>query len=50
LARQIEQAASWVNAERLFVNPNCGLEFLPRADAKRKLETLSAAVRKVRGD
>jgi 5-methyltetrahydropteroyltriglutamate--homocysteine methyltransferase len=50
LARQIEQVASWVNAERLFVNPNCGLEFLPRADAKRKLETLSAAVRKVRGD
>ncbi|MCS7192001.1 MAG: hypothetical protein NZ937_03335, partial [Armatimonadetes bacterium] len=49
LAKQIEWAASIVGAERLHVNPNCGLEFLPRADAKRKLETLSKAVRKVRG-
>lgn len=49
LARQIEEVASWIGGERLFVNPNCGLEFLPRADARHKLETLSAAVRKVRG-
>lgn len=49
LARQIEWAANIVGADRLHVSPNCGLEFLPRADAKRKLETLSEAVRKVRG-
>ncbi|MCS7186320.1 MAG: methylcobamide--CoM methyltransferase [Armatimonadetes bacterium] len=49
LAREIEWVASIVGADRLHVNPNCGLEFLPRADAKRKLETLAAAVRKVRG-
>ncbi len=50
LAREIEWAAKLVGTERLHVSPNCGLEFLPRADAKRKLETLSAAARKVRGD
>lgn len=49
LARQIEWAANIVGPDRLHVSPNCGLEFLPRADAKRKLETLSEAVRKVRG-
>jgi len=49
LARQIDWAAGIVGAERLHVNPNCGLEFLPRADAKRKLETLASAVKKVRG-
>lgn len=48
LARKIEWAASVVGSDRLHVNPNCGLEFLPRADAKRKLETLVSAVRKVR--
>jgi 5-methyltetrahydropteroyltriglutamate--homocysteine methyltransferase len=49
LAKRIEWAANLVGEDRLHVNPNCGLEFLPRIDAKRKLETLSAAVRKVRG-
>jgi 5-methyltetrahydropteroyltriglutamate--homocysteine methyltransferase len=49
LAKHIEWAANLVGEDRLHVNPNCGLEFLPRIDAKRKLETLSAAVRKVRG-
>lgn len=49
LAKCIEWAANLVGDERLHVSPNCGLEFLPRADAKRKLETLAAAVRKVRG-
>jgi len=49
LARQIEWVANIVGSERLHVNPNCGLEFLPKADARRKLETLSEAVQKVRG-
>jgi len=50
LARQIEWGANLVGDDRLHVHPNCGLEFLPRAFAKRKLETLAAAVRKVRGE
>lgn len=48
LVRQIEWAANLVGADRLHVNPNCGLEFLPRSDAKRKLETLAMAVKKFR--
>lgn len=48
LAKRIEWAANIVGEDRLHINPNCGLEFLPRTDAKRKLETLAAAVRKVR--
>lgn len=48
LAKQIEWAINLVGEDRLHVNPNCGLEFLPRADAKRKLENLATAVRKVR--
>ncbi|MEM1544747.1 MAG: methylcobamide--CoM methyltransferase, partial [Candidatus Bathyarchaeia archaeon] len=48
LVRQIEWAANIVGADRLHVSPNCGLEFLPRADAKRKLETVSEAVKKFR--
>ncbi len=50
LAKEIEWVANCVGSERLHVSPNCGLEFLPREDAKRKLETLATAVRKVRGD
>lgn len=49
LAQRIERVVTIVGADRLHVNPNCGLEFLPRTDARRKLETLSAAVRLVRG-
>ncbi|MGQ9462927.1 MAG: methylcobamide--CoM methyltransferase [Candidatus Fervidibacter sp.] len=48
LARQIEWATNLVGADSLHVNPNCGLEFLPRSDAKRKLETLAMAVKKFR--
>ncbi len=48
LAKGIEWATNLVGKDRLYVNPNCGLEFLPRAAAKRKLETLAKAVRKVR--
>lgn len=48
LVRQIEWAANLVGADSLHVNPNCGLEFLPRSDAKRKLETLATAVKKFR--
>ena len=35
--------------DRLYVNPNCGLEFLPYEQARRKLEWLHEAVRRFRG-
>jgi 5-methyltetrahydropteroyltriglutamate--homocysteine methyltransferase len=34
-----------VPADRLYVNPNCGLEFLPHAQARAKLRRLVQAVR-----
>ena len=34
-----------VPLDRLYVNPNCGLEFLPHAQARAKLRRLSEAVR-----
>lgn len=48
IARQIEWAAKIVGQERIHVSPNCGLEFLPRLDAKRKLEMLAVVVRLMR--
>jgi len=38
-----------VPADVLYVNPNCGLEFLPHAQARAKIERLAAAVRTFRG-
>jgi len=37
-----------VPADRLYVNPNCGLEFLPHAQALAKLNRLGEAVRSYR--
>ncbi|MEE8111521.1 MAG: hypothetical protein V3T54_02190, partial [Acidobacteriota bacterium] len=38
LARRFHQASG---AEEMYIHPNCGLEFLPRESAVRKLELLS---------
>ncbi|MEE8112095.1 MAG: methylcobamide--CoM methyltransferase [Acidobacteriota bacterium] len=38
LARRLRQATG---AEEMYIHPNCGLEFLPRESAVRKLELLS---------
>ncbi|CAN5768019.1 methylcobamide--CoM methyltransferase [soil metagenome] len=43
LSRDIDHLAKKVGAERLMVAPSCGLEFLPRENARRKLERLAAA-------
>lgn len=43
LRRDIDHLAKKVGAERLIVAPSCGLEFLPREPARRKLERLATA-------
>ena len=44
----IGRISSVVPLERLHINPSCGLEFLPRANAYAKLERLVEAANKVR--
>ena len=34
-----------VPGDRLYVNPNCGLEFLPHTQAQKKIQRLAEAVR-----
>ena len=46
LARTITGLAETVGAERLWVAPSAGLEFLPREKARAKLERLAQAVQK----
>jgi len=38
-----------VPSDRLYINPNCGLEFLPHAQAQAKLQRLAQAVRTYKG-
>jgi 5-methyltetrahydropteroyltriglutamate--homocysteine methyltransferase len=47
LTKTIEELAASVGAERLWVAPSCGLEFLPREKAEAKLGRLAEAARKV---
>ncbi len=49
LVRLLERISDHIPADRLWVNPSCGLEFLPHASARRKLELMVAAVRRVNG-
>jgi 5-methyltetrahydropteroyltriglutamate--homocysteine methyltransferase len=46
LATRIRQALQYIPAERLMVAPDCGMKYLPRAIAYRKLQamTLGAAI------
>jgi 5-methyltetrahydropteroyltriglutamate--homocysteine methyltransferase len=43
LRQRIEPMASVVPIERLWISPNCGLEFLPHRSAQRKLKVLKEA-------
>ncbi len=45
VARQVEQAAQATRAARAYLNPSCGLEYLPRDRAQLKLQHL-ATIRK----
>jgi 5-methyltetrahydropteroyltriglutamate--homocysteine methyltransferase len=40
-----EKVAKKVPEDKIFVNPSCGLEFLPHAEARRKLKNMVGAVR-----
>ncbi len=50
---QIEEAirrvTEFVAAERLYVNPSCGLEYLPREAAQEKLKRLADGVHRAQG-
>ncbi|PMQ01468.1 MAG: methylcobamide--CoM methyltransferase [Dictyoglomus sp. NZ13-RE01] len=46
----VEKALEYVPEERLFVNPSCGLEYLPRERAYEKLVNLAKGVNLVRGE
>jgi 5-methyltetrahydropteroyltriglutamate--homocysteine methyltransferase len=39
-----EKITKKFSADRIFVNPSCGLEFLPHAEAQKKLKNMVAAV------
>jgi methionine synthase II (cobalamin-independent) len=43
LTEQVNRAAAIVGEDLLHVSPSCGLEFLPRATARRKLELVARA-------
>jgi 5-methyltetrahydropteroyltriglutamate--homocysteine methyltransferase len=45
IAEQIRRVGEFVPAERLYVNPSCGLEYLPREVAFEKLKRLVEGVR-----
>ncbi|MCS7224974.1 MAG: methylcobamide--CoM methyltransferase [Armatimonadetes bacterium] len=49
LARQVDDLLDRLG-EEIHFNPNCGLEFLPRSDARNKLRHLAQAVSQVAGD
>lgn len=49
LRARVEQLAEMTGAERLYVSPSAGLEYLPREKARAKLERLGEVVKKVGG-
>ena len=46
IAEQIRQVSELVPADRLYVNPSCGLEYLPREVAFEKLKRMVEGVRR----
>jgi 5-methyltetrahydropteroyltriglutamate--homocysteine methyltransferase len=49
IAGQIRRVSEFVAAERLYVNPSCGLEYLPREVALEKLRRMVEGVRRAEG-
>ena len=47
LRNQIEELVEITGAERLFISPSAGLEYLPREKARAKLERLGSVAKKV---
>lgn len=48
LVEGIRRAARHVSLDRVHLNPSCGLEYLPRENAVKKLKRLSEAARRAR--
>lgn len=44
-----EKITQKIPADKVFINPSCGLEFLPHAEAQKKLKNMVEAVRKFNG-
>jgi 5-methyltetrahydropteroyltriglutamate--homocysteine methyltransferase len=44
-----EKITRKIPSDRIFINPSCGLEFLPHAEAQKKLKNMVQAVRKFNG-
>ncbi len=50
IADLIKRALNYISEDNLYINPSCGLEYLPRERAYEKLLNLSLGVKLVRGD
>ncbi len=50
IADLIKRVLNHISEDNLYVNPSCGLEYLPRERAYEKLSNLSLGVKLVRGD
>ena len=48
IQRNIFKTCQWVDPEKIQVSPNCGLEFLPRSNARSKLRRMVQAVTSVK--
>jgi len=44
-----EKVTKKIPKDKIFINPSCGLEFLPHAEAQKKLKNMVEAVRKFNG-
>jgi 5-methyltetrahydropteroyltriglutamate--homocysteine methyltransferase len=49
IEQRLLKIANIVGADNLYVNPNCGLEFLPRSIARKKLEKMVTMTRNASG-
>jgi 5-methyltetrahydropteroyltriglutamate--homocysteine methyltransferase len=49
VGQKLRKIANIVGADNLYVNPNCGLEFLPRSIARKKLEKMVTMTRNASG-
>ncbi len=48
VSKAIEKAMRYIEPEKIYVNPDCGLKLLPRETARRKLEVMVSGVQIVR--
>lgn len=48
LKKEIEKVSKFVKSDKLFINPNCGLDFLPRETAFAKLKNMVNVVKSMK--